>query len=158
MIYTIQLGKEKYKFSSSHFTILEKNHSERLHGHNYQVVCELTVKSINEKLGMAFDFNKIKPHIEKLCTELDEFVLIPTKSPFLKIIKEKGQVQVTFGKKNYSFPKEDVKLLEISNITVEELARYFWSKLKPKLHKEVKNMIITVTETEGQSVCYEGAV
>lgn len=158
MIYTIQLGKEKFKFSSSHFTILHKNHGERLHGHNYHVVCELKVTKVDQKLGMAFDFNKIKPHIEKLCSELDEFVLIPIKSPYLQITKGKGQINVTFGKKNYSFPKEDVKLLDISNITVEELAKYFWTKLKPKLHKDVKDMNVTVTETEGQSVRYEGTV
>ncbi len=155
MTYTISLGKEQYKFSSSHFTIFEKAKGERLHGHNYQVVCELEVSKIDAKLGMAFDFNELKPHIKKLCDNLDEFVLIPQKSPYLKIEASKKQIEVNFGEKNYSFPKEDVKLLDIANITVEELAQYFWSQLRPKLHKNVEGMSITVTETQGQSVKFE---
>src|SRR3954468_23190636 len=123
-MYTLHLAKEPFKFSCSHFTILAADRGERLHGHNYQVRVSIRVKSTDPKLGLAFDFNEVKPLIRNLCDGLDERILLPLNSPYLSIKTDSGQVAVTFGKKRYSFPQEDTLTLPLVNITTEELARW----------------------------------
>lgn len=136
MSFVVRLRKESFKFSGSHFTIFSETSAERLHGHNYYVAVDLYVKEISKDLGLAFDFNEIKPSIKKVCDMFDEYVLVPESSPFLKVIKSKsGEVEVTFAKKRYLFPADDVKLLPIANVTSEEMARYFSVELKRLLPK-----------------------
>src|SRR4051812_36676618 len=134
MGYVIHLGKESFKFSCTHFTIFGATRGERLHGHNYQVRCSIEVNQIDPKLGMAFDFNVVKPVIKNLCDSLDERILIPTQSPYLEL-SELGsqQLKVVFNKKEYVFPIEDVRKLPIVNITSEELARFFCKALKTEI-------------------------
>ena len=157
MGFVIHLGKESFKFSCTHFTIFGPTVGERLHGHNYQVRCSIEVNKLDPKLGMAFDFNFVKPVIKALCDELDERILVPMDSPFLQITDlETQQVKVVFGKKEYIFPFEDVCRLPLVNITSEELAKYFCKELKGKISGKLSlgNVSVTVEETLGQSVTY----
>src|SRR3954453_18994624 len=116
-MFTIHLAKEPFKFSCSHFTILSSDKAERLHGHNYQLRVDIGVSDVDSKLGFAFDFNEIKPLIRAFCDELDERILIPTKSPFLKLITGAETIDVRFGKKSYTFPLDDTLQLPLTNIT-----------------------------------------
>lgn len=156
MAFQIHLGKENFKFSCSHFTIFSADSAERLHGHNYQVRFDLGVGNLKEDLGFAFDFNLVKPHIKDLCDELDEFILVPTGSPYLKVKQEGSQVNVTFNEKHYSFPKGDVRLLPITNISTEELALYLARGLSTRIEniEGWTSMQVVVEETRGQSVSY----
>lgn len=153
-MYTVHLAKEPFKFSCSHFTILGPDRAERLHGHNYQMKVSIDVKGLDPKLGFAFDFNDVKPLIRKLCDELDERILLPGNSPYLKITNEKSQVEIQFSDKRYVFPVEDTITLPLVNITGEELAR--WSGehfLKDFAHLSYWTAIeVNVEETRGQSV------
>lgn len=155
-MFTIHLAKEPFKFSCSHFTILSKDHAERLHGHNYQLRADIEIGSLDTELGMAFDFNAVKPKIRMICDELDERILLPKRSPFLKIHDEGGQLRVTFGKKTYSFPAEDCLCLPVSNVTSEELARYICERLVTLMadNKHWTGVRVEVEETRGQSVSY----
>src|SRR6185312_1662599 len=128
-MYTVHLAKEPFKFSCSHFTILASDRAERLHGHNYQVRVDISVDSVDDKLGFAFDFNAVKPMIRQLCAELDERILLPSKSPYLKIKNSATSVEVDFGPKHYAFPADDTRLLPLTNITSEELARHLCERL-----------------------------
>jgi 6-pyruvoyltetrahydropterin/6-carboxytetrahydropterin synthase len=155
-MYTVHLAKEPFKFSCSHFTILSSEHAERLHGHNYQMRVDVTLEKIDPKLGMAFDFNEIKPKIRMICTELDERILLPAESPYLKIENQDAQLRVSFNRKVYVFPSEDCLILPLSNITSEELARYACERLFDAL-KEQKfwtSVQVEVEETRGQSVSF----
>lgn len=156
MGFNIHLGKENFKFSCSHFTIFSEKDAERLHGHNYQISIDLKVGEVDPKLGFAFDFNLVKPHIKSLCDELDEFILIPTRSPYLKVTEQGKQVEVKFHTKTYSFPKEDARLLPITNISTEELAKYFGENLSERISglKGWTEMKVSVEETRGQSVSF----
>ena len=98
-MFTIHLAKEPFKFSCSHFTILAADRAERLHGHNYQVRVEIGVGRLDPQLGFAFDFNTVKPMIRKFCDGLDERILLPTKSPFLRLNSGTTTVEVQFAKK-----------------------------------------------------------
>lgn len=156
MSFVVNIGKERHKFSCSHFTIFGPEVAERLHGHNYYVRLSMTVSNLDPNLGMAFDFNDLKPIIHRVCDELDERVLIPEKSKYLKISRLKEQVEVRFQKKLYSLPAEDVVLLPFVNVTAEELARYIADRIVSFMPQHIQHTKISVNiqETRGQSVTY----
>ncbi len=154
--FILDLRKESFKFSCSHFTIFSADRAERLHGHNYYVRCQVHIDRISQDLGMAFDFNLIKPVIKNICEHLDEYVLIPKLSPYLKIAENGGQVKVQFGQKSYAFPKDDVRILPIANVTSEELARWIAESLSSTLKNQppVLGFKVSVEETHGQAAHY----
>lgn len=156
MSFVIHLQKENFKFSCSHFTILSANTAERLHGHNYQVRVALKVSELDPDLGLAFDFNEVKPQIKSLCDELDEKILLPANSPYVSVGESGSQIDVQFNQRHYSFPKEDCVILPVSNITSEELARFVCQELKKtfKDTSHLEKIRVSVEETRGQSVSY----
>jgi 6-pyruvoyltetrahydropterin/6-carboxytetrahydropterin synthase len=164
MSFRVVLEKENFKFSCSHFTILGPDSAERLHGHNYYVRVELELLKLDPTLGMAFDFNEVKPLVRDVLEELDERVLLPAKSPFLQIESKTGTVAavLTIGdrKKRYELPEEDVMLLATVNITSEELSRLIAEKIasglraKPAVGQRIRSLAVSVEETRGQSVVY----
>ncbi|RYF47049.1 MAG: hypothetical protein EOO38_12935 [Cytophagaceae bacterium] len=110
MSYRIVLEKENFKFSCSHFTIFSDESCERLHGHNYYVSAEFSLSAVTPDLGLAFDFNEVKPLVREVTQALDEYVLLPAHSPYLKVEQKDNSVRATFAKKHYEFPKEDVEV------------------------------------------------
>ncbi len=164
MSFIVHLAKESFKFSSTHFTIFSETKAERLHGHNYQLTCEIELGEIDPKIGMAFDFNLIKPEIKALCDEVDERILIATKSPFLKLKYIGNSIEMQFSNRRYQFPKEDCKELELVNITSEELARHFCKRLWSRLNEinqqkskanQFKSLQIKIEESLGQGVSFK---
>lgn len=157
--FEIHLAKEPFKFSCSHFTILSSTTAERLHGHNYQVRVDLALGEIDPQLGMTFDFNVVKPLIRKICDNLDERILLPSNSPFLKFQDQGAQIEVRFHDRFYSFPKTDSLRLPLTNITSEELARYFGNELAASLQSVPgwTDLRVNIEETRGQSVSYSRA-
>jgi 6-pyruvoyltetrahydropterin/6-carboxytetrahydropterin synthase len=161
-VFRIRLAKENFKFSCSHFTIFGPNTAESLHGHNYYISAELALTGVKDDLGMAFDFNDVKPLLRSLADHLDEKVLLPAKSKYLKTSNEGKQVVVTFDQKTYSFPESDVLVLPLVNITSEELARHFAESFVAKIKssnnvdlKKIRSVSIGIEETRGQTVFYD---
>lgn len=156
MSFFVHLAKENFKFSCSHFTVLSENHAERLHGHNYEMRVTLKVSELNPDLGMAFDFNEIKPVIKSLCDLLDEKILLPQNSPYVDVGQTDGQIEVQFMDKHYSFPEDDCMILDIANVTSEELARWTAEELGKTLEQDsrVEKLKVTIQETRGQSVSF----
>jgi 6-pyruvoyltetrahydropterin/6-carboxytetrahydropterin synthase len=161
MLYSIRLEKEDFKFSCSHFTVWGPNSAERLHGHNYYASIRLDVDELDPQLGLAFDFNSVKSIMRELTSTLDEYVLLPKNSPFVKIEVLKEQIQASLGRKVYVFPAEDVLLLECSNVTSEELARFLAERVHqrlmavPQVAARTRSIEVGVEETRGQKVSYQ---
>ena len=53
----IQIAKQALNFSAAHFTIFSATEREDLHGHNFQVECELA--SPIDRNGLIFDYKII---------------------------------------------------------------------------------------------------
>ncbi|MDE0093899.1 MAG: 6-carboxytetrahydropterin synthase [Gammaproteobacteria bacterium] len=123
----IKVHKESLHFSCAHFTIFSKNRRENLHGHNYQVRTVAT-GTINDN-GLCFDYNILKSILAEHCERLDEHILIPTQSPYLQISEETEHYRLTLADKFMLLCKQDVMLIDIRNVTVEELARWFMQQL-----------------------------
>ena len=124
---SIELAKEDMHFSAAHFTIFSANRRENLHGHNFFV--QARADGPIDANGLCFDYTLLKARLRALCDSLDEALLIAAQSPHLTIQKEHDEVVVGFADETLRFPRRDVKLLPIRNVTVEELAHWFTDTL-----------------------------
>ena len=124
---TIRLDKENMKFSAGHFTIFSATERERLHGHNFKVAAAL-VASVADN-GLCFDYGIFKQRLVALCRELNEYFILPTQSPYLKIERQGDQLSAVFGAERIPFLARDVLLLPIANATLEEFSAYLLGRL-----------------------------
>lgn len=124
---TVELQRESMKFSAGHTTIFSATEREPLHGHMYTVYLALTTWV--EENGMTFDYRYYKQRIHVLCKQLNQTFLMPQFSPFLIFAEDKEHYYFTFNHKKIPFLKEDVTILPVTNITVEELSRWFVNEL-----------------------------
>ena len=123
----IRLAKENMKFSAGHFTIFSATERERLHGHNFRVEADIEARMLGN--GMCFDYGIYKARIVALCRELNEWTILPTRSPYLRIEEDGAHVYAHFGDERIPFLRGDVLLLPIENATLEEFARWFLDRL-----------------------------
>jgi len=153
---TVELQKESMKFSAGHTTIFSATEREPLHGHWYGVYLALTTWV--EGNGMTFDYRYYKQRVHTLCKQLNQTFLMPLYSPFLLYDEDDEYYYFTFNHKKMPFLKEDITLLPLSNITVEELSRWFVEELI-KEHEElerhrIERLTIKVFSAPGQSASH----
>ncbi|HET8818500.1 MAG TPA: 6-carboxytetrahydropterin synthase [Xanthomonadaceae bacterium] len=123
----IRLDKENMKFSAGHFTIFGPGERERLHGHNFKVAVVLHA-GVGDN-GLCFDYGIYKRKVVALCRELNEYFLLPGRSPLLRVREEGDAVVAVFGDEHIPFLRSDVLVLPITNVTLEELAGYLLARL-----------------------------
>ena len=124
---TIRLAKQNMKFSAGHFTIFSATERERLHGHNFTVEVDIEARMLGN--GMCFDYGLYKDRVVALCRELNEWVILPTRSPHLRIKEDGDHVYAHFNGQRIPFLRSDVLLLPIANATLEEFAWWFLQRL-----------------------------
>lgn len=115
------------RFAAGHFTIMSATERERLHGHNYHLKASITAPL--GEAGITFDYGIFREKLALLCQKIHSRFLLPLRSPFLEIAETQDHYQVTFAQKDMLLLKDDVMLLEISNITIEELSSWFIDQL-----------------------------
>ena len=151
----VHLCKDYLKFTAAHF-IAFKGYRERIHGHNYRVGIKVWGGLGDD--GYVMDFIVVKTALRGLCKEINEHVILPSRSDVLDIKLLDGNIQVKCEDGSmFSFPKDDCKLLPIVHTSAEELAEYLlWRcvKLFTKdylfTERKVTAMEISVAEAEGQ--------
>lgn len=141
-IVEIDLAKERLKFSAGHFTIFSATERENLHGHNFTVAVRF--KAEVRANGMVCDYGVLKKSIGNVCDSLDEHFLLPLNSQHLKIERRDGLVLVKFADETLQFLPRDVKLLPVSNITVEDLAAWILDELRRTLPGDVAPLILEI--------------
>jgi len=149
---TIELAKEYLKFSAAHFTIFSATERERLHGHNFRVAAEL-IAPVGDN-GMCFSYKVFKRKLESLCDALDEYLLLPSDSPYLEIAEAGREYLVEFNGEQMRFLKSDTLLLPIRNATVEEYAHYLLGELRADIEAmqqyDIREITIRVSSGPGQ--------
>jgi len=154
---TVELQKESMKFSVGHTTIFSATEREPLHGHMYSVYLALTTRV--EENGMTFDYRYYKKRIQSLCKQLNQTFLMPQYSPYLEYAEDEDYYYFTFNHKKIPFLKEDVLLMPLTNITVEELSRWFVSELikneQELSQNRIDKILIKVYSAPGQSASHE---
>ena len=91
---TIEISKEYLHFAAAHFTLFSATERENLHGHNFQVTLDADAPLQDD--GLTFDYNILKKAVKQLCDDLDEQVLMPTRSPYLEIDEQDDYTYVVF--------------------------------------------------------------
>lgn len=148
---TIEIAKDYLHFGAAHFTIFSATERENLHGHNFFVAADMRCTVGPD--GLAFDYNVIKQELKALCDHLDEKVLLPSKSPYLRLEPEDGYLIALFNGERIPFLHRDVLTLPVSNITVEELAGHFLRQLinTPRIAAlPLETLVIRVSSGPGQ--------
>ena len=149
----LEIHKEELSFSAGHFTIFSATEREHLHGHNYNVHAIFHIEI--EKNGLSFDYRLYKKKILALCDQLDRRFLLPGQSPYLSVERDGDYVVATFNQQKIPFPKDDVTILPLTNITIEELSRWFLEKLTSGtaelLQYHIHGITVNVYNGPGQS-------
>lgn len=127
----VRISKEDLVFSAGHFITLEGDTCERLHGHNFRVAAE--VDGPLDENHYVVDFLALRDTLRAIIAELDHRVLLPTEHPLIRVTAEGDEVEVTFGRRHWSFPRSDCLLMPIPNTTTELLARYLGGRLLDEL-------------------------
>lgn len=147
----IEIAKEYLSFSAGHFTIFSATERENLHGHNFQVRCSVTAAVDCD--GLAFDYGLLKRVLMDLCDALDERVLLPERSPHLRLERQHGLVTAWFADERIPFLERDCLTLPIRNATIEELSALLLDQLRarPELAgADIRAMEIGVSSGAGQ--------
>ncbi|MBC7385737.1 MAG: 6-carboxytetrahydropterin synthase [Cryobacterium sp.] len=157
--YRIRIRKEALKFSAAHMTVFADGTKENLHGHNYRTVLKLEFSHFS--LAEMLPFSEIKKAIREICAEWDEKVLLPSLCPFLDVKSDSDEsMEVTVCGKRYVFPREEVVMLPIDNVTTESLAKIFTERVASALSKSaleqagVRSIEGVVEEMLGQGASY----
>ena len=148
---TIEISKEYLHFAAAHFTLFSATERENLHGHNFQVTLDADAPMQDD--GLTFDYNILKKAVKQLCDDLDEQVLMPTRSPYLEIDEQDDYTYAVFNGERIPFLQRDLTLLPIRNITVEELAQYLLAQLLERddiKALDIDNMLLRCASGEGQ--------
>ena len=90
-----------------------------------------------------------------LCRELNEWTILPTRSPHLRVEEDGEHVYAHFNGERIPFLRGDVLLLPIENATLEEFAAYFLDRLMDdvdtlRAHR-IEAMDVRVFSGPGQS-------
>lgn len=147
----IFLKRQDLKFSAAHFTIFDDQESEKLHGHNYFVYVIMEWgQDFQPQNGLLVDFDRLKRQLKQFLSEFDEKVLIPAHTDVVVSSNENSLI-VNFRERSYCFPKNEVRVLPIRNISVEELSQYLGRELLSVWSDtHLDALIVGVEETPGQ--------
>jgi 6-pyruvoyltetrahydropterin/6-carboxytetrahydropterin synthase len=148
---TIEISKDYLHFNAAHFTLFSATEREDLHGHTFYVAA--TVDSPVGDDGLAFDYNLMKTALRTLCDELDEKVLLPERSPFLRLEHDDDYLVARFADERIPFLPRDVLTLPVRNVTVEELAPWFLDRLRSEpaiAALGITRLVVRVSSGPGQ--------
>jgi 6-pyruvoyltetrahydropterin/6-carboxytetrahydropterin synthase len=144
---SLELARGDIGFSAAHFSI-HQGRSERLHGHNYRV--SLRARGTVDGEGTVVDFSALKGALRALCAELDERMLVPTRSPHVRVEETNDGVTLTQGSRRFVIPRGDAVLLPVVNTTCECLAAHLLDAIRARLGVTGYRLEVRVEEIPGQ--------
>jgi 6-pyruvoyltetrahydropterin/6-carboxytetrahydropterin synthase len=155
--YKVRVAKDSFVFCSGHFISYEGDRCERLHGHNYRATVE--VEGPLDPNQYVFDFIALKHRTKTIVDELDHYMLLPTRNPYISVQEGEKSVRVRYRDREWLFPRSDCVLLPVENTTAELLARYIAQRLADELRRhhgyQPQLLRVEVEENVGQSAICE---
>lgn len=130
-------------------TVFPDGTKERLHGHNYTVAVVIDVERVD--FASMIPFQVIKDAIRALCKEWKERVMLAAKNPFVTIVRDDSELEVTVCGARYVFPRGDVLLLPVDNISAESLAAHTAELLRARLSSVLPAHVTALTSTVEES-------
>jgi 6-pyruvoyltetrahydropterin/6-carboxytetrahydropterin synthase len=151
--FKVRVTKDYLVFCSGHFITYDKDHCERIHGHNYRTAVE--VEGGLDENHYVIDFIALKDLMRTIVDELDHRMLLPTRNDKIRLEEEGPNIRVTYRERYWSFPREECVLVPIANTTAELLADYIAGRLRQAMTAkgwdEPAVMRVEVEESFGQS-------
>ncbi len=148
----ILIARAEHKFSCAHMTVFPDGTKERLHGHNYTVSIAIEVDRID--LEAMIPFAPIKAAVAELCRAWKERVLLAARNPHFVVVHDTHELEITLCGERYVFPRGDVLLLPIDNISVEALAAHVADVLRGQLAAldapHARALEVKIEESPGQ--------
>lgn len=153
---TVAIDRISAHFSASH-ALISDNYEEGLHGHNYQV--EIEIEGNVDTNGMIIDFIFLENLLHQALSDWDHYVLFPLKNEGMKIRENRDNIEIEYGRRFYSIPKDEVKLLNCTNVTTEALAQLLGENMRIHLKQEsfwkrIQTIKITIWETSFYRASY----
>jgi 6-pyruvoyl tetrahydropterin synthase/QueD family protein len=153
----MKIDKSAIHFSAAHALVFDQ-YEEGLHGHNY--IVEVKVKGSLDDDNIVIDFLELEQIVKKVALEMDHFVLLPTKNTKIRIKEKDMNLEIKYGNRYYSIPKNEVILVECSNVTTEILCQKFGEKIQEALKSRgywsrIKKLNIIIWENPFYCACYE---
>jgi len=156
--FTLRLAKSDFKFAAAHFTWFADGSAERLHGHNYRVSVALRGARLGPD-GMLVEARIVKDEVRRLCSALDERVLLPEAGARVAIEAHGDELEARVAGRSYRLPASEVVRLPIPNVTVECLAQHLWRELARAIARlPIDTLAVEVAESDGQSARCEAAL
>lgn len=151
--FKVRVTKDYLVFCSGHFITYHGDHCERIHGHNYRTAVE--VEDDLDENHYVVDFIALKDLTRAITDELDHRMLLPTRSPHIRLNEDGPNIRVTYGDRYWSFPREECVLVPIANTTAELLADYIAGRIREAMVGRGWNLPrilrVEVEESFGQS-------
>lgn len=129
--FCVRVTKDHLVFSAAHFITYNGNICERLHGHNWRVAVE--VAGPLDENHYVYDFIALRDAVQRIVSELDHRMLLPTQHPAIRVQAGSQEVEVRFENRRWVFPREDCILLDVENTTAEKLAWWIGHRLRQQL-------------------------
>lgn len=141
------------KFSACHF-IPGEGKCSRLHGHSY--VVRVRIEGDAGTDGKVMDFVGLKKKLRELADVYDHRVLLPGRSDDVILTVGDTSVEAVCGQKRYSFPSEDVIVLDVMRTTAEEIAVMIADRLSNDIEfpSNVRSLSVGIDEERGQTAWY----
>lgn len=148
----VTVERNTLRFSAAHFTTFA-GQCEPLHGHNYDVLIEITGDLTDD--AWVFDFVALKKLAKAICDELDHRFILQLHSRVLTIRETTSAWEIAFGERCYTLPKSDVCALPLDNSTAERLAEWFADRLRQQLRDlgavNLTSITVAIEEAPGQA-------
>jgi 6-pyruvoyltetrahydropterin/6-carboxytetrahydropterin synthase len=155
--YRVRISDDGLVFSAAHFITLGSSGCERLHGHNYRVTAE--VSGPLDESQCVVDFLVLRQELMTILAELDHRVLLPDRSPTIRVTVGENDLVAAFDDRRWVFPLDDCVLLPVANTTAEMLARHVGQQLIDRLqtrtHCRPTTVRIEIEESPGLSAVYQ---
>ena len=117
---------------------------ERLHGHTYEIRLNVTGKA---KSGFLLAFEDMMEIMSDCTSRLNNKVLLPDGGGNVVKAEDRSYTFVSADERRYMFPKEDVVVLPLAEITAEALANYLLKQVCAKI-RDVKSKAGQISEVE----------
>ena len=154
--YRVDVSKEQFVFSASHFITFAGDICERIHGHNYGV--RASIEGPLDENRYVVDFIALRDAVLEQTQALDHHVILPSDHAEIKITSDDKETTATFRDRRWVFPNEDCVILPVINTTAEEIARVIAERVITKTHEKFGGQLsyleVAVDENCGQwGVC-----
>jgi 6-pyruvoyltetrahydropterin/6-carboxytetrahydropterin synthase len=155
--WAVRLYKQDFRFDAGHFLVFVDGSREPLHGHNYQV--RVLLEGEIGPGDVVVDFLAAKPIVRAACAELDHVTLLPALCPHLVIEQRGGRVRISGSGEALDLPACDVRLLPLTNLSVECLAGWMTDRLVDAFSLQIPQarlsaIEVEIEETPGQSAIH----